>query len=364
MGGGPSQLETFDPKPGRKTGGPVKAIDTTVRGIQISEYLPRLAREMKHFSIIRSLTTREAAHERGRFLMHTGYSPIPGLEFAPIGTIASHELAQDGFPLPTFIALSSPDIPHSNVFGDSHLPFVVRDVDNPIPNVGGSRNSGRPRRRLLEGLDERFLHDRRGPEVTRRREATRKAEDLMTTGLKKAFQIDKEPESVRKKYGGRFGQQCLLARRLVEAGVPFVEIGLTGWDTHQNNFEQTRGLCKHLDGGFASLLEDLSTSGQLEDTLIIWAGEFGRTPTINQADGRDHWTRCWSVAMAGGGIQGGRVIGATDKDGMDIAAHPVPVERFFATAYHALGIDPRDKYVVAGRDVKYAYNGRRLRELF
>lgn len=365
MNGGPSQLETFDPKSGESTGGPTRSVETSVRGVKISAFLPRLAQQMEHLSLIRSLSTGEAAHERGRYLMHTGYSPIPGLSFAPLGTVASYELATVEFPLPTFVALSAPDIPHSDVFGETHLPFALRDVEDPVANIRSLESVKRKRRaRLLQAQEEAFLSVRQGREVERRRAATRKAEDLMTTELLSAFRIEDEPEAVRERYGGEFGQQCLLARRLVTAGVPFVEIGLGGWDTHRDNFDKTRKLCTELDTGFASLLEDLAASGQLSETLILWAGEFGRTPTINGDDGRDHWARCWSVALAGGGIQGGRVIGATDKLGMDIASRPVAVEDFFATAYHALGIDPAEKYTVSGRKVKYAYGGKPVRELF
>jgi hypothetical protein len=366
LGGGASQLETFDPKPGENTGGPVKSIPTTVDGIQLSEYLPQLAKQQEHFSILRSVTSTESGHPRGLYLMHTGYAPIPGLPFAPMGTVCSHELRCDDFPLPSFLALSPPDIPHSEVFGDAHLPFSVRKLDDPIPNLRPPVKAGRrgTRRRLLGAQDESFLSGRSGRAIERRTEASQRALDLMTTPLLKAFRIEDEPEAVRKRYGGRFGQQCLLARRLVNVGVPFVEIGLGGWDTHNNNFDRTKKLCGHLDAALANLLADLAASGQLEETLILCLGEFGRTPVINRSKGRDHWTKCWSVAIAGGGVQGGRVIGATDKTGMAIARRPVPVEHLFATAYEALGIDPRTKYDVQGRKVKYAYNGKPIQELF
>ena len=365
LGGGPSQLDTFDPKPGKATAGPVSSIPTTVDGIQLSEYLPKLARQQEHFSIVRSLRSREAAHERGLYLMHTGYTPIPGLPFAPMGTVCSYELGRVDFPLPSFIGLSTPDIPHSEVFGDAHLPFSVRKLDDPIPNLRPMVKSPRMavRNELLAGQDKSFLRGRSGRAVERRIDASRGALELMTTPLLEAFRLDSEPESVRKRYGGTFGQQCLLARRLVSVGVPFVEIGLNGWDTHDKNFERTPELCQHLDAGFSSLLEDLAASGQLEETLIVCLGEFGRTPKINTSGGRDHWTKCWSVALAGGGIAGGRVIGATDSAGMEIAKQPVAVEDLFATAYKTLGIDPRKKYDVQGRKVRYAYNGKPIQGL-
>ncbi len=366
MRGGQSQLDTWDPKPGRKTGGPIKAIPTSVRGMQLSHNLPLMARQAKHFSIIRSLTTREAAHERGTFLMHTGYSPIAGQPFAPVGTVASYELSRKGFPLPTYVAIRPPEIPQCEIFGERHLPFSVEDVNNPVPNIRALVGSDREelRREMLERQEEEFGADRPGREMERRRESSKRAQDLMTTPLMKAFDIKREKEKVRNAYGGGFGKNCLLARRLVEVGVPFVEISLPGWDTHDNNFDRVKGLSGQLDRGFSALLGDLADRNLLENTLVICAGEFGRTPVINSRKGRDHWTRCWSAVLAGGGIQGGRVIGETDRDGMEIRRRPVNVQSLFATIYSSLGIDPEKRYVVNGRKVRYSYNGKPVKELF
>ncbi len=366
MGGGPSQLDTWDPKPGRKTGGAFQAINTSVRGMQISEHLPRMAKQAKNFSIVRSLTTREAAHERGTYLMHTGYSPIAGQPFAPVGTVASYELARKNFPLPTYVAIRPPEIPQCEIFGERHLPFTVQDVNNPVPNVRALVGTDREalRREMLQWQEQGFDEDRPGREMERRREASKRAQDLMTTPLMKAFEIKREKEKVRKAYGGGFGKNCLLARRLVEVGVPFVEVSLGGWDTHDNNFDRVKRLSGALDRGFGTLLGDLVDRDLLKDTLVIWAGEFGRTPRINPGNGRDHWTKCWSVVMAGGGVQGGRVIGSTDRDGMDIRSRPVTVQNFFATIYQSLGIDPDKRYIVNGRKVQYSYNGKPVKELF
>ena len=366
MGGGPSQLDTWDPKPGRKSGGEFRAVQTSARGFQISEHLPRLAEQAKHFSVIRSLTTGEAAHERGTYLMHTGYTPISGLPFAPVGTVASHEHSKPDFPLPTFVAMHAPEIPLSPIFGERHLPFTIQDVNQPIPNLRALVDRDRAERRaqLLQEQDRGFEADRKGKEIEKRHESAKKAQELMTTPLLQAFELGKEPGAVRKAYGENFGQMCLLSRRLVEAGVSFVEIGLGGWDTHNNNFEQVKNLSRQLDAGMGTLIRELSERGLLSDTLVLWAGEFGRTPEINPQNGRDHWTKCWSVVLAGAGIQGGRVIGETDKDGMEIRNRPVPVQDYFATIYKCLGIDSEKKYVLSGRKVKYAYNGKPVKELF
>lgn len=366
MGGGPSQLDTFDPKPGRKTGGAFKAIPTNVRGLHFSEHLPRLAQVANKLSVIRTLSHTEGAHERGTYLMHTGYSPIGGLDFPPTGSVLSYELADKNFPLPNFVTVSSPQVPLSSIFGDEHLPFAIANIDNPIPNLMRPVEPEREKNRLalLAKQEEEFRGNREGRETTKHEVAYRKAEDLMTTPLLKAFNIHEEPEEVLKRYGQGFGRYCLLARRLVEAGVKCVEVSLGGWDTHQNNFELTQRNLLELDPAFSALIEDLSRSDLLQETLVVWAGEFGRTPEINPQNGRDHWTKSCAAVLAGGGIQGGRVIGETDKDGMEIANRPVTVPDFFATIYKCLGIDPEKKYAVEGRKVKYAYNGKPIKELF
>lgn len=367
MGGGPSQLDTWDPKFGlHKNAGEFKSLQTSAKGMMISEHLPRIAEQGKHFSIIRSLTTGEAAHERGTALMHTGYSPIAGQHFAPVGTIASAELSKADFPLPTFVSMNGPEIPLSPVFGERHLPFTIQNVNDPIPNIRSLVDGERAGRRagMLQEQDASFEADRRGKEIEKRHEVAKKAQELMTTPMLKAFDLKNEPDAVKKAYGGGFGQSCLLARRLVEAGVTFVEIGLGGWDTHDNCFEQVKKLSGALDAGMGNLLRELAERGLLQDTLVLWAGEFGRTPEINDGKGRDHWTKCWSVVMAGGGIQGGRVIGETDKAGCEIRNRPVPVQDYFATIYKALGLDPEKKYLVNQRKVKYAYNGKPVKELF
>lgn len=365
MPGAPSQLDTWDPKPGRKTGGEFKAIETASRGMKISEHLPRIAAQGDKFSILRTIRTDEAAHERGTHLLHTGYDPIAGLPFAPLGTVVAHEVSKNDFPLPTFVAFQPAPIPLSPIFGERHLPFTIQNAADPIPNIRALVEAERARRRaeLLEGQDESFREGRQGAEIDRTKEASQKAQDLMTTPLLRAFDLSQEPEKTRKAYGGDFGQKCLLARRLIEAGVPSVEVGLGGWDTHADNFRLVKNLSASLDAGFGTLLQDLADRRLLEETVVVWAGEFGRTPEINPQSGRDHWTRGFSVVVAGGPLQGGRVIGATDKDGMDIASRPVEVEDLFATLYHALGIDPNKQYVLSSRKVRYSDSGQIIKEL-
>lgn len=367
MGGGPSQIDTWDPKPGKKTGGPFKAIDTAARGIQISEHLPKTAAQMKHVSLIRSLTTQEAAHERGTYLMHTCYAPIPGQDFCAMGTVVSFEFHRTGFPLPEFVAISPPAIPASPVLGEEFLPFQIGSLREPVPNVRrpGDVHSERQRERnrLLAEQNAEFEARREGREIDKVRTSMKKAEELMSTPLLKAFDLSQEPESLKKEYGGPFGQNCLLARRLVESGVKYVEVGLGGWDTHENNFDAVERNLGAFDPGYATLIRDLDQRGLLQNTIVLCMGEFGRTPEVNPANGRDHWCRCWSVAVAGGGIPGGRVVGETTPDGMDIRNRPVTVPDLFATVYSKLGINPDGFYLVNTRKVPYAYRGKPVKEL-
>ncbi|HKR56914.1 MAG TPA: DUF1501 domain-containing protein [Gemmatimonadales bacterium] len=368
MGGGPSQLDTWDPKPGQKTGGPTKAIDTAVRGIQLAQPMERIAKQMKHISLMRAMTTMEAAHDRGAHLLHTCFAPIPGQDFAAMGTVVAAELTRKDFPLPSYVAVSpATTIPQSSSFGEEYQAFTVNNVDNPVPNVmrsgGVSADHQQAREELLDSQNEEFEGRREGREVEKVRTAVQKAEDLMTTPLLKAFDVKSESEELRKEYGGYFGQNCLLARRLVQAGVKFVEVGLGGWDTHVNNFDAvSRNVREQLDPGMGTLIKDLAEKGMLKDTIVLWMGEFGRTPEINGTNGRDHWCKAFSVAMAGGGV-GGRLVGSTDKTGMEIQDRPVTVPELFATVYRHLGIPENNHYIVNQRKVKYSYGGKPIKEL-
>jgi hypothetical protein len=322
---------------------------------------------MKHISILRAMSTTEAAHERGAHLLHTCFAPIPGQDFAAMGTVVAAELTRKDFPLPSFVAVSPPDIPQSSSFGEEFQAFTVNNVDNPVPNVmrspGVSAQHQKTREELLDAQNEEFEGRREGRQIEKVRTAVQKAEDLMATPLLKAFDVKSEPDELQKEYGGFFGQNCLLARRLVQAGVKFVEIGLGGWDTHVNNFVALEKLIReHLDPGMGTLIKDLDQKGMLKDTIVLWMGEFGRTPEINMTSGRDHWCKAFSVAMAGGGI-GGRIVGATDKAGMEIQDHPVNVPDFFATVYRRLGIPENNVYIVNQRKVKYSYGGKPIKEL-
>jgi hypothetical protein len=364
MGGGPSQLDSFDPKPGRPNGGEFKAIDTTAKGMQFSELLPTLASQGKHLSVLRTVFTGEGAHERGQFVMHTGMAPVPGLEIAAAGTVVSYEKGPKEFPLPHFIALDPPVMPQSTVFGEDYLPYAVANIDNPLPNLRRNVDATRDKDRidlLFEGGKEWDKRHRQKP-VAKLESAYEKSENVMNTPLLKAFDYREEPEALRKQFEGRFATHCLLARRLVQAGCSFVEIGLGGWDTHYQNWKLLRGLLPQLDRGMGNLVRDLAEKDLLKETLVVWAGEFGRTPVPN-GGGRDHYSTGFSVVLAGGGIQGGRVVGNTGPDGTT-PDRPISPGNLFATIYKACGINPEKKYVTEGRGIKYAYQGTPLKDVF
>jgi uncharacterized protein (DUF1501 family) len=219
--------------------------------------------------------------------------------------------------------------------------------------------------KLLKAQEDDFEKDHPSDEVTRHKTAYDKADRLMHTPLLEAFDLSKEKPELVQAYGdSQFGKGCLLARRLVERGVACVEVSLGGWDTHQDNFNRVAQNCKALDPGMGTLIKDLNDKGLLKNTLVLWMGEFGRTPKINPNNGRDHFPKAWSLALAGGGIQGGRVIGSTDKDGLEVKERPVTVPDLFATIYAALGVDSKKKNVSPlGRPIQLADNGVAVKEL-
>jgi hypothetical protein len=370
MEGGPSQLDTFDLKPGQSTGGPFRPIETAAPGVQICEHLPRLAREMKHVSIVRSMTSGEGDHARGQYLLHTGHKPEPATTHPGLGSYVSRELGDPAAGLPNCItvALKAP-VPGAAFLKPEHAPYAVEKPGEAIRNIryaaGVDVLRFNERMDLLRTMEDEFEKAHAAPYVEGRRQAYRKADRLMHAPELRAFDLREEEDRVRDAYGRTpFGQGCLLARRLVERGVRFVEVGLGGWDTHSNNFEATQVLMETLDPAFATLIGDLRQRGLLEETLVVWTGEFGRTPRINPQNGRDHWPKGFSVAMAGGGIQGGRVVGATDASGFEIRERPVPVDDYAATIYHCLGIDVRKPTLnESGRPIRILNSGAPVREL-
>jgi hypothetical protein len=371
MRGGPSQFETFDPKPGHENGGPTQAIDTAVSGIRIASSWNNVAREMNNISLIRSMSTREGEHQRAVYQMHTGYIPAGGVRFPSIGSVVASEIAPRDFDLPHFVYVGNRFTSLGSGFlGMTYAPFAVGDPNQMPSNVeraGGVTSSRFGRRMdLMRDLEEDFAEAGGQRLVENHRNLYQGAANMVRSPRIEAFDLSKETATTRERYGRNpFGQGCLLARRLVETGVTFVEVDLNGWDTHQNNFETTTRLGGQADAGFASLVRDLRERGRLDRTLVIWMGEFGRTPRINANTGRDHYPRAFNVALAGGGVRGGRVIGATSAGGNEVTQRPVGVADLFRTFCHSLGIDAnKENYSPNGRPVRIVDGGRPLQELF
>jgi hypothetical protein len=343
MAGGPSQLDTFDPKPDSHNAGEFRAIPTTVPGIHISEHLPLLAREMKDLAIIRSMSSREGSHERARYYVHTGYIQSGVTQHPSFGSIVAKELMDKSKQLPAYVSINGPGI-SSGLLGVDFAPFVVRDALRPLDNLEYAKSVTskrfRDRLSLVESLDRSFSVTRAQKEFSEKETIYDRAVDLMHSPDLSAFNIRDEKNSTRQRYGSnKFATGCLIAKRLIEKGVRFVEVEFDGWDTHVENFTRTKELSQQLDPAFSSLIQDLRDSGLLDSTLIIWMGEFGRTPEINGKGGRNHWPQAWSVVLTGGGIKGGQVIGETDKDGMEVKENPVTVPDLYATLCKCMGID-------------------------
>jgi hypothetical protein len=351
MSGGPSQTDTFDPKPGHPNGGLFQAIDTAAPGVRIAEHLPLLAKEMNHLALVRSMATREGDHGRATLHLRTGNLPQGGIDFPTFGSLVSNERARPEDDLPGYVSITPRGLGtaalSAGFLGSRHSPLVVGGEGNElrVQDLGlpASINASRAadRRELLAEAEADFLNRRPGIATDSHRTAYQRAVRLMRDSAAQSFDLSDEKAELRDRYGrNRFGQGCLLARRLVERGVPFVEVTLDGWDTHDNNFNQVKSLCQTLDPAWATLMGDLKERGLLDSTLVVWMGEFGRTPAINPRQGRDHFPIAWSVVLGGGGIRGGQAFGQTGKDGMTPGDRPVAVPDLLATICLALGIDP------------------------
>lgn len=372
MDGGPSHKDTFDLRPGTENGGPYKQIQTNVNGIQISEYFPKLARVMNHGAVIRSMTTGEGAHQRAKYYLHTGYKEgVGGLVYPSIGAIASKEIGNQEAALPNFVTIGNRGF-GSGFLGPRHQPLMVSSPERGVENLRSfvSNNQFQSRYNLLEELEAGFNRTHQAGIADAHRTTYQRAVKLMMDTGTKAFNLAEESEATRAAYGSsQFGQACLMARRLIESGVTFVECTLGGWDTHNNNFERVKSLSQTVDSPFSQLVIDLKDRGLLDDTLVIWMGDFGRTPKINSRGpipGRDHYPRAWSSVMMGGGIKGGQVIGRTDEEAATVADKPVSTLDFMATVCKVLGIDhTKFNQTPIGRPVRIADRGATpIAELF
>jgi hypothetical protein len=350
--GGPSHIDTFDPKPGAPTGGKFAAIPTGIDGWLMSEHLPGLAQRAQHLAVVRSMTSKEGNHSRARMLVRTGHPPVPTATLASIGSIVSQELGDPGHDLPPFVQVLGPPATGGHL-GIEAAPFLVGDPTAQIENLSYAPRVDAARLDQREGFRailDRSL-ERRGGELAVAENATQRqrARRLMDTPLLAAFDLAKESDATRAAYGdSKFGQGVLLARRLLDHGVTAVEVVLDGWDTHADNFNRTEALCKQLDPAYSALIDDLHARGDLARTLVVCMGEFGRTPDVGAGDGRQHWPQNWCVALAGGGTKPGTALGRTDELGKEIVDRPIQVADLFATFAQLLGLE-RDKELHVGK---------------
>ncbi|HZN36322.1 MAG TPA: DUF1501 domain-containing protein [Pirellulaceae bacterium] len=369
MQGAPSQFETFDPKPGHANGGETKAIKTAVSGIEIAENLPEVAKTMRELCVIRSLNSREGQHPRATYLMHTGYLPTAAVKYPTIGSIVAKEIGNPASDLPSFVRIGNSRFTDgAGLLGVDYDPLVMQAANRPPENTSLPSSAPRFQRRLslLEQMQADYANHGGKQAVADHQKVYAQAAKLMLSPKMQTFDIGQEPQQARDAYGSSaFGQGCLLARRLIETGVTFVEVSLGNWDTHQDNFNRTRTLCQQLDQPFAALIADLKQRGMLDSTLIVWMGEFGRTPRINPNSGRDHYPRAFSAVLAGCGVKGGQVVGATDAGGESVKGKPVGVSDMLRTICHALGIDAsKENMSSIGRPIKIVDGGEIVSQVF
>jgi uncharacterized protein (DUF1501 family) len=369
MGGGPSTIDLWDLKPGSPTGGPFKPINTNADGIQICEHLPMLAKNMDKLSIVRNMSTREADHMRGRYYMHTGYVPSPTVEYPSYGSVISHELIDQvpNLDIPPFVSVGGASV-GAGFLGMTYAPFVVDSNGNIRDlNMGIDPNRLAQRLEMLSAIEKKFIGEQRGGSSNDHMKVVDKTVKLMTSKQMEAFKVNKESAEVRERYGNTgFGRGCLMARRLVETGVPFIEVDLGGWDNHANIFPTLENQkLPELDRAMSALIEDLNERGLLETTAIIWMGEFGRTPNINGGSGRDHWARSWSVVVGGAGFKSGVVVGQTSNDGKEILGEAYTSQDLMASVLKSLGISLETTFTSKnGRPMKIANSGKVISELF
>jgi uncharacterized protein (DUF1501 family) len=366
LNGGPSHIDTFDPKPGRTTGGPFKAIATRAKGMMLSEHLPHLAERGDRIALVRSMSSKEGNHVRAQYYVHTGYAPNPTVVHPSLGGWTSARLADARSELPSFVSIGGPSF-GAGFLGVQNGPFVMQKAGTPPPDValvpGVDTARFERRRAALDAMEDRFAHVTGDAKVDGRRQVYAKAVRLMQSPKLDAFDLTAESDATKKAYGDTdFGRGCLVARRLVERGVRFIEVVLDGWDTHQNDFERTTTLIGTLDPAFAALLDDLGSKGLLASTLVACMGEFGRTPHINGNDGRDHWPGAWSAVLAGAGVRGGVVHGATDDDGAQVAGPVTSVPDLLATMATIVGLDPaHTEMSPVGRPISVTDGGAAIR---
>lgn len=363
--GAPSQMETWDPKSGQANGGQTKSIQTKIPGVEFAEYWPKLANLMSDISVIRSMAGKEAAHDRGRYHLRTGRRLLGPTKFPHIGSLVAHKLGDPDSDIPNFVSLG--ETVSSGFLGVEVAPFIINRAGVLPENVKGNANGKRALRRMemLTQQDQSFAQQGASYIAHEHQELYRKAAKMMSSKQLTAFTLNGESASVQADYGNHeFGKSCLVARRLVESGVPFVEVQRGGWDMHSNLWQNMPKAAGEVDQGLAALLKDLKTRGMLEKTLVICLGEFGRTPKPNATGGRDHWAKNFNLLIGGGGVKGGVCVGKTSHDGMEIEDRPVSVDDLFATICTAMTIDPEEELITPeGRPLRIVDAGAPVDEI-
>jgi Protein of unknown function (DUF1501) len=358
LAGGASQLETFDPKPGAVTGGPFRSIQTSTPGIRISELMPRMAARLKDTCIIRSLNTRNADHGGASRIMMRGRMGEPSVDYPDLGAVLARELGQPGSQVPDYVSFytategrnTAPGSPGFLGARYGSMDLTTSMVPENIRRTGVNEQDHRERAELRNQLSGMFEQGRSSSSLDSHNQAYRRVSGIMAH--ESLFDITREPQRVRDRYGPTlFAQQCLAARRLVEAGVPFIRVGRAWWDSHAQNFESHQEMVPELDHVMATLLDDLEERDLLRNTLVITLAEFGRTPSINSTLGRDHFASVWSTTLSGCGIRGGSMYGRSDETGNRVVEGEINAARLFATIYRALGINHHKNYYLGARPI-------------
>lgn len=360
MAGGLSQLESWDPKPGTATGGPFRAIPTSVPGVHVSELLPLTAKQMHNLALVRSINTNENDHGKGRFMMMTGRKRTPGLEYPQIGAVAAKTLHNDNSALPGHIVISpggSGGRSNDAAYLGPKYASIVLGNGNPPRNSqrpdGLTQDSEARRDAVRRQVDDRFSGRRRSATTDAYAANYEQAQRLMDQ--RQVFDVTKEPAKDMERYGNHdFGRHCLLARRLLEQGITFVQVTHSNYDTHNENFDFHLEQLGEFDRGFGTFVADLADRGMLESTLVVVLSEFGRTPRINQYYGRDHWGKSWSICLGGAGVQRGAVIGKTNDTGTEVVDREVDHGNLFHTYLQAVGIDTMADFDIDGRPMPVA----------
>lgn len=370
LAGGVSQLETFDPKPGVDTGGPFRAIPTSVPGVHISELMPKMAQRMHHTCVVRGLNTKIGDHGGGAQLMMRGRRDEAGLKYPDLGAVIAKEMARYDSKVPDYVTFYTQTegrgmAPGASGFLGSRYAPMELTTENSPPNIrrldGITELDHQQRADLRSLLSKQFATGRESGSMASHNEAYQRVRGLMAS--ESLFDVTQEPQKVRDKYGPtQFAEQTLIARRLVEAGVPFVRVGRAWWDSHGQNFETHQEMVPELDHVMATLIDDLHDRGMLDDVMVVTMAEFGRTPKINASLGRDHFASAWSATMTGGGVKGGSIWGKTDKEGQTVVDQQVNAATLFATLYASLGIDPHKKYYVGSRPIPLVDEGTEVIE--